>query len=188
MTDSLFVDTSKDTLRTGWASRHNDAVMQHRWRKNGRLQLKDSHRAEHAILSLVDGIEAYAATMSEPDGVLTPALMEMVSGFRTLLNGDLGRLDGGTLDGWAWALAERLGWDLDIEDWKEHEVDTGTYLIKRMYQRDDVPTETITRGLTLEQAQAHCRNPETSSSTATSEAAQERTRQYGPWFDGYEAE
>jgi len=34
-------------------------------------------------------------------------------------------------------------------------------------------------------AQAHCRNPETSSKTATSSTAKGRTRKYGPWFDGY---
>lgn len=44
---------------------------------------------------------------------------------------------------------------------------------------------TIRTGLTLEEAQAHCHNPETSSSTATSAAAKRRTRQRGPWFDGY---
>ena len=44
---------------------------------------------------------------------------------------------------------------------------------------------TIYSRLTLEEAQAHCRNPETSSSTATGYAARKRTEQHGPWFDGY---
>jgi hypothetical protein len=44
------------------------------------------------------------------------------------------------------------------------------------------------RGLTLEQAQAHCKNSETSSSTCTSSKACRYTETYGPWFDGYEVE
>lgn len=44
----------------------------------------------------------------------------------------------------------------------------------------------IRRGLTLKEAQTHCSDPETSSRTATSAAAQRRTRQRGPWFDGYQ--
>ena len=44
----------------------------------------------------------------------------------------------------------------------------------------------IKRGLTLEQAQAHCRNPETSSSTATSSNARKITKRMGQWFDGFE--
>lgn len=44
----------------------------------------------------------------------------------------------------------------------------------------------IERGLTLEQAQEHCRNPETSSKTCTSSAGKARTRAKGPWFDGYD--
>lgn len=58
------------------------------------------------------------------------------------------------------------------------------YKIVRMYQRGG--RRTIETGLTLEQAQEHCRDPETSSRTATSSKARERTRRMGPWFDGYE--
>ncbi len=43
----------------------------------------------------------------------------------------------------------------------------------------------IKRGLTLEQAKAHCSDPETSSSTATSAKAKRRTLERGPWFDGF---
>jgi hypothetical protein len=60
------------------------------------------------------------------------------------------------------------------------------YKIVRMYFRGG--KRTIARGLTLEQAQAHCKDPETSSRTATSAAARKRTERMGPWFDGYEQE
>ena len=63
-----------------------------------------------------------------------------------------------------------------------------TYRIVRMYFRDEHATEILTRGLTLAQAQAHCQDPETSSSTATNSAGVERTERCGPWFDGYEKE
>lgn len=59
-----------------------------------------------------------------------------------------------------------------------------TYRIIRFTQNGN--PRTIRRGLTLEQAQEHCRNPETSSRTATSAAATRRTRTLGPWFDGYD--
>lgn len=65
---------------------------------------------------------------------------------------------------------------------------TETYNVRRMYFRDDQPSRTIKTGLTLEEAQAHCADPETSSSTATSAAARRRTEQRGPWFDGYDVD
>ena len=59
------------------------------------------------------------------------------------------------------------------------------YRIVRFYFHRPGYSRTIARGLTLEQAQAHCSSPETSSSTATGPAARARTRRVGPWFDGY---
>ncbi len=61
-----------------------------------------------------------------------------------------------------------------------------TYRIVRMYFEGG--KRVIRTGLTFEEAQAHCRDPETSSSTCTSATALRRTEQRGPWFDGYEQE
>lgn len=49
-----------------------------------------------------------------------------------------------------------------------------TYKVLRFFRDDDQATQVITRGLTLEAAQAHCRR--------------EDTREEGVWFDGYEEE
>jgi hypothetical protein len=59
------------------------------------------------------------------------------------------------------------------------------YKIVRMYF-GDIPNRTLKRGLTLEEAQAHCRDPETSSSTCTKSKNRARTKRLGPWFDGYD--
>jgi hypothetical protein len=60
------------------------------------------------------------------------------------------------------------------------------YKIVRMYFKNANLNRTIKTGLTLEQAQAHCKDPQTSSSTCTSAKGRARTQKYGPWFDGYE--
>ncbi len=44
----------------------------------------------------------------------------------------------------------------------------------------------IKRGLSLEEAQKHCQDPETSSSTCTNPTGKRRTKDCGPWFDGYD--
>ena len=60
------------------------------------------------------------------------------------------------------------------------------FSIIRFY-RDTYPSRrVIARGLTLSQAQTHCSDPETSSSTAIGKTAKARTRRLGAWFDGYE--
>ena len=58
------------------------------------------------------------------------------------------------------------------------------YKIVRMYFEGG--KRVVKKGLTLEQAQAHCQDPETSSSTCTTAAAKKITKTMGPWFDGYE--
>ncbi len=63
-----------------------------------------------------------------------------------------------------------------------------TYRIVRFYFNGPPYRRVIQTGLTLEQAQAHCSNRETSSSTCRRSTATRRTRQRGPWFDGYEEE
>jgi hypothetical protein len=61
-----------------------------------------------------------------------------------------------------------------------------TYKIVRHFQNRD--NEVIERGLTLEEAQAHCQDDESSSSTATGAEAMMVTESYGAWFDGYTEE
>lgn len=63
-----------------------------------------------------------------------------------------------------------------------------TYRIVRMYFNRNIRSRTIARGLTLEQAQAWCRNPDTSSRTCTTKVGKARTRKLGQWFDGYDRE
>jgi hypothetical protein len=63
-----------------------------------------------------------------------------------------------------------------------------TYRIVRLYKDAATRRRVIARGLTLEEARAHCSDPETSSSTATTRVAKARTARLGAWFDGYESE
>lgn len=57
------------------------------------------------------------------------------------------------------------------------------YKIVRSYQKGT--KKTIATGLTLAEAQAHCKDPETSARTCTKAAGKRRTQLYGFWFDGY---
>lgn len=59
------------------------------------------------------------------------------------------------------------------------------YNIVRFYETS-YRRRIIRERVTLEEAQAWCSDPETSSSTAKGKAGRDRTRRIGRWFDGYE--
>lgn len=64
-----------------------------------------------------------------------------------------------------------------------------TYKVVRFYFSDPDLNRTVTQtGLTLEEAQDHCNDPESSSSSCTTPEGTQRTADHGPWFDGYEEE
>ena len=66
-----------------------------------------------------------------------------------------------------------------------------TYRIVRMFSNEGhifIPSEVVKTGLTLEAARAHCKDPDTSSSSCTTDEGNRRTIRRGPWMDGYESE
>lgn len=63
-----------------------------------------------------------------------------------------------------------------------------TYKIVRFFQNEPSRNVRGLTGLTLQQAQDHCKDPETSSETCTKAANKDRTKKHGPWFDGYTVE
>ena len=63
-----------------------------------------------------------------------------------------------------------------------------SYKIVRFYADPKISKRVIDTGLTLEEAQEHCEDPESSSTTCTSSSGRKRTREKGPWFDGFTEE
>ena len=59
------------------------------------------------------------------------------------------------------------------------------YNVIRFFADACIDNQMVRRNLTLAQAQAHCKNPETSSRTCSTREGTERTRKHGDWFDGY---
>lgn len=58
------------------------------------------------------------------------------------------------------------------------------YKVVRMFFKGG--KRTVKTGLSLEEAQEHCRDPESSSKTCKKSRNVQRTRERGPWFDGYD--
>ena len=87
------------TTANNWATRHNKAVSQ-------------PTRAEHGILGACYALESMAEAHAEryttvigEDGVLGECWLNILHGGRGMLNGETGRLDCGTVDGWLVRLA-----------------------------------------------------------------------------------
>jgi hypothetical protein len=60
------------------------------------------------------------------------------------------------------------------------------YDIVRFYENSNKSSRIILRNLTLEEAQKHCSDPETSSSTCTLPSRKAITKRHGRWFDTYQ--
>ena len=92
-----------------------------------------------------------------------------------------------------WYLVNNKGETTKYYDNIQFQTGTGTrkepvkmYKIVRMFQNDSISNRTIKTGLTLEQAQKHCQDGETSSSTCKKPVNIQITNKFGQWFDGYE--
>lgn len=71
---------------------------------------------------------------------------------------------------------------------RDHDPDATTYKVVRFFADDEVPAQVVAVRLSLDEAQSHCKNPQSSSATADGKTARERTAKFGAWFDGYEEE
>lgn len=92
ISNSLRTIEEKARTSTQWAGRHAQA-----W--------YDPQGFEIALKSMIVGLARYGAEMraqfgrpAGQDGYLGPALRAMAESILALLNGDIGRFDGGTLD------------------------------------------------------------------------------------------
>ena len=93
---------------TDWKTRHDEA------RRTPRDPI------ERALVGLLNNARLYAVTHEAryhapigEDYVLGPAVQDILTAIRVLLNGELGRLDGGELDRELVTLAEAHGLTLD---------------------------------------------------------------------------
>jgi hypothetical protein len=95
-------------MTNDWKTRHDTA-----WRV--------PNRTETPIVNMIRAVDAYITWQEVQygtpwrDWVLGPGVGDLLEGIRTLLNGDLGRLDGGTLDAMLVDLAIRTGYDLNTQ-------------------------------------------------------------------------
>lgn len=88
------------------------------WRNRHIAALTDPTPAERPIVSLVSAIDSLSA-MYAGDYVMAPGVAQLIQGAIEMLNGSLGRLDGGSLSSELWAYAARIEFDLDSEEFIE---------------------------------------------------------------------
>ncbi len=72
--------------------------------------------------------------------------------------------------------------------WNNQSANDGKKYKVIRFHKNDGKKVTVAKGLSLSQAQSHCQNPETSSSTAKARAGKRYTAIHGEWFDGYDVD
>lgn len=87
------------TIANNWATRHNKAITHPTKTERGVVD------ACYALEAMAEAhAERYASVIAE-DGVLGDCWLKTLHGVRGMLNGETGRLDCGTVDGWLVRLA-----------------------------------------------------------------------------------
>ena len=96
------------------------AMMIDTWKQNHMKAMVEPVRFEIPISGFLKAIQDYASLYEERfegvignDGVLGDGLKDIIQGLRTLLNGDCGRIDCGTIDSKLCELAERNSIEID---------------------------------------------------------------------------
>lgn len=91
----------KSNSTAEWAIRHNNAI-------------NEPSLGEWSIVQIANSIDTLIKTHELPDYfLLEQVIIPMLEAFRSMLNFDLGRMDGGTLDAWAVELGTSLGINMD---------------------------------------------------------------------------
>ncbi len=132
-----------------------------------------------AVMQLLQAWDRYAVahesryeTPIGTDGVMGPYWAEVGLAIKRLLDGETGGLDCGSLAHNITAAIEAQGFETDgysLTKPEEYKPEPRIYKIVR-YRRDGGRNRTIRKSVTLTEAQAHCKRPD--------------TRGEG-WFDGY---
>jgi hypothetical protein len=99
----LYEAHDRGTAKTGWDVRHNMALV-------------SPKGPEIGIVRLLSGLEDYMASHAAryddevyQDGVLADGVAAIARGIRILLNGNIGRLDSGTIDERLCIILQRCG-------------------------------------------------------------------------------
>lgn len=91
---------------TNWTARHHLAV-------------QDPNQAELPLVALVKLTDLMANRFGD-DGVLREGVAHLILGAQDLLAGPWGdRLDMGTVDSWLLAIAERISYDRDVQEFTD---------------------------------------------------------------------
>lgn len=137
-------DVPAGTARHDYAVRHLAAAREPR----------SDH--ERGLVALAAGIQCYVTVMIHHaedgevwDGVMSAAIGDLLAGFRQLLAGERGRLDGGLCDEWVVKVAAVVNWDLDREEMVSRDFsEDGEFLVDptdpmeraRMVERGELPS------------------------------------------------